>query len=130
MRPILEVHYRNVEKAPAIEELIQEKVDKLQQVFSDVMSCRVSIERPQQHQQVGNPYRVRLDLKIPGGEIVAVRESSKGDMHDSLLKVTRDAFSAARRRLRERGRKMRGDVKVHPEQQIQAVVVRLFPEED
>jgi cold shock CspA family protein/ribosome-associated translation inhibitor RaiA len=130
MRPILEVHYRNVNKTLSIEALIQEKVDKLQQVFSDIMSCRVSIERPQQHQQVGNPYRVRLDLKIPGGEIVAVRESSKGDMHDPLPKVIRDAFTAARRQLKERGRQMRGEIKVHPEQQIQAVVVRLFPEEE
>jgi ribosome-associated translation inhibitor RaiA/cold shock CspA family protein len=130
MRPILEVHYRNVDKAPSIEELIQEKVYKLQQVFSDIMSCRVSIEKPQQHQKVGNPYRVRLDLKIPGGEVVAVRESSQGDMHDSLPKVIRDAFTAARRHLKERGRQMRGEVKVHPEQQVQAVVIRLFPEEE
>jgi cold shock CspA family protein/ribosome-associated translation inhibitor RaiA len=129
MRPILEVHYRNVDKTSSVEELIQDKVDKLQRVFSDVMSCRVSIERPQQHQKVGNPYRVRLDLKTPGREIVAVRESGEGDMHDSLSKVIRDAFTAARRQLRERGRQLRGEVKIHPRQQIQAVVARLFPKE-
>jgi cold shock CspA family protein/ribosome-associated translation inhibitor RaiA len=129
MKPIIEVHYRNVEKTPSIEGLIEEKVAKLQQVCADLISCRVSVERPQQHQRAGNPYRVRLDLKVPGREIVAVRESSKGDMHDSLAKVLRDAFTAARRRLREYMERIQGEVKVHPEREMQAVVVRLFPDE-
>jgi len=129
MRPILEVHYRNVEKTPSIEDLIQKKMTKLQQVSADVTSCRVSIEKPQQHQRAGNPYRVRLDLKAPGQEIVVTRESSKGDMHDSLAKVLTDGFTAARRQLREYMKRKQGEIKVHREQQIQGIVVRFSPVE-
>jgi len=130
MKPILQVHYGNVNKTLFIEDLIQKKVAKLQQVCADLISCRVSIERPQQHQRVGNPYRVRLDLKAPGQEIVTIRESSKGNMHDPLAKVITDAFTAARRQLKEYRERKQGEVKFHPEQQIQAIVVRLFPGED
>ena len=97
MKAILQLHYGNVNKTPSIEDLIQKKVAKLQQVCADLISCRVSIERPQQHQRVGNPYRVDLDLKAPGQEIVIIRESSKGNMHDPLAKVITDAFTVARR---------------------------------
>ena len=103
---------------------------KLQQVCADLISCRVSIERPQQHQRVGNPYRVRLNLKAPGEEIVTLRESSNGNMHDPLAKVITNAFTAARRQRREYRERKQGEVKFHPEQQIQAFVVRLFPGED
>jgi cold shock CspA family protein/ribosome-associated translation inhibitor RaiA len=129
MRPILEVNYRNVDKTPQLENLIEEKLAKLQEVCGDLVSCRVSLEKPQQHQRVGNPYRVRLDLKAPGREIVTVRESTEGDMHDPLPKVVRDAFAAARRQLKEYMQRKQGEVKVHPEQAVQAVVGRMFPEE-
>ncbi len=127
MRPILEVNYRNVDKTTQVEELIEEKVGKLQEVCGDLVSCRVSIERPQQHQRSGNPFRVRLALKVPGKEIVTTRESSEGDMHDPLPKVIRDAFAAARRQLKEYMKRKQGEVKVHPAQAVQAVVARLFP---
>jgi cold shock CspA family protein/ribosome-associated translation inhibitor RaiA len=129
MRPILEVNYRNVDKTPQLESLIEEKLAKLQEVCSDLISCRVSLEKPQQHQRVGNPHRVRLDLKVPGREIVTVRESTEGDMHDPLPKVIREAFTAARRQLKEYMSRKQGEVKVHPEQAVQAVVTRMFPEE-
>ena len=74
MRPILEVNYRNVDKTAQIETLIEEKLLKLQEVCGDLISCRVSLEKPQQHQRAGNPFRVRLDVKVPGKEIVTVRE--------------------------------------------------------
>jgi cold shock CspA family protein/ribosome-associated translation inhibitor RaiA len=130
MRPILEVHYRNVNKTPSIEELIRKKTVKLEQVCADVTSCRVSVEIPQQHQRAGNPYRVRLALKVPGQEFVVARESSKGDMRDPLAKVITDAFTAARRQLKEYTKRRQGEVKVHGEQQIQGIVVRLFPMEN
>ncbi len=129
MRPILEVNYRNVDKTTQIENLIEEKLLKLQEVCGDLISCRVSLEMPQQHQRAGNPFRVRLDLKVPGKEIVTVRESGEGDMHDPLPKVVREAFAAARRQLKEYMKRKQGEVKAHPEQAVQAVITRLFPDE-
>jgi len=42
---------------------------------------------------------VRIELGVRGKELVTVRESSQGDMHDPLPKVIRDTFNAARRQL-------------------------------
>ncbi len=123
----LELTFRNVQKTDSIEQLIREKVLKLEQVCNYLISCRVAIEKPQEHQRIGNPYRVRIDISVPPGhEIIVKRESSKGDMHDQLPAIIRDAFSAARRQLQERQRR---EVKVHPKQSVEALVSRLFPEE-
>ena len=52
---------------------------------------------------------VRIDLKVPGGEIAVTHE------HDEDLQIAlRDAFDAARRRLEDYARVQRGDVKHHP----------------
>jgi cold shock CspA family protein/ribosome-associated translation inhibitor RaiA len=75
------------------------------------MSCRVVLELPARHQRKGKQYAVRIDLKVPGGELAVTRE------HDEDLQVAvRDAFDAARRRLEDYARRQRGDVKRHPPQ--------------
>jgi cold shock CspA family protein len=123
----LELVFRNIQKTDSIEQLIQEKVSKLEQICNYIISCRVAVEKPQEHQRVGNPYRVRIDIKVPPGhEIVVVRDSSHGDMHDPLSTIIRDAFNAARRRLRRLVELQRRDVKLHPRQSVEALVSRLF----
>ncbi len=66
----------------------------------------------------------------PGHELVVQRESSKGDMHDPLEIVLREAFNAAARRLERLVEQQQGQVKAHPGQQGAAVVHKLFPEEE
>jgi ribosome-associated translation inhibitor RaiA len=126
---ILEMTFRGIEKSESIESLIREKAAKLEQVCSDLISCRIAVEIPQQHQRAGSPFRVRIDLGVPGRELVVTKESSKGDMHDPLSKILRDAFNAARRKLREVAKRRQGEVKTHPEQETMAYVYKLLPEE-
>ncbi len=52
---ILEMTFRGIEKTESIEDLIRKKAAKLEQVCSDLTSCRVAVESPQQHQLAGGP---------------------------------------------------------------------------
>jgi len=73
------------------------------------MSCRVVLELDARHKRHGKQFVVRIDLKVPGGEIAVTHE------HDEELEIAlRDAFDAARRRLEDYARVQRGDVKHHP----------------
>ena len=65
----------------------------------------------------------------PGHELVVKREPSKGDMHDPLGIVIKHAFTSAARQLRKLVELQRGTVKTHPDQQVTAVVHKLFPQE-
>ena len=127
----MEVTYRDVEKTEALEQLIREKVDKLEQVCDFITSCRVAVEKPQEHLSSGNPYRVRIDVRLPPSqEIVVTREPGEGDMHQPVETVIRHAFDAMRKRLKKQVEMERGHVKVHPDQQVMGFVNAMFPEED
>ncbi|MFW6137269.1 MAG: cold-shock protein, partial [Candidatus Aminicenantaceae bacterium] len=53
----------------------------------------------------------------------------EGNIHEDLPMVIRNVFSTARRRIQKLLEKQRGETKTHPQQQVGAVVSKLFPEE-
>lgn len=126
---ILEISFRDIEKTEAIENSIRKMAAKVDQVCSDLISCRVIVEKLQQHHRSGNSCRVRINISLPGNELVAICESSEGDMHDPLPKVLRDAFNATHHKLKEYVRRQRGEAKTHPDEQTIAFVISLVPKE-
>src|SRR3569623_611054 len=96
MQVPIEIDYHQITKSEAIDQLIREKLDHLEQFCDYIMSCAVVVEQPNLHQRSGNPYRVRIDLHIPPGhEIVAIAGQQHNDMHDDLQTVVIDAFEMA-----------------------------------
>jgi cold shock CspA family protein/ribosome-associated translation inhibitor RaiA len=130
MQVPLKMTFRNVPKSPAIEALIRRQAAKLEKVCPHLVSCRVSVEKPQSHQKSGNPYRVRLNVTVPPEhEVVTRRDAGEGDLHQRLPTVLRQAFDAAQRQLKKLVDKQRGQTKVHPAQSVAGLVSRLFHEE-
>lgn len=131
MRIPLEIAFKNVEPTAAMETLVRERVDRLSRYYPGIIACRVAVEAPHRS---GNAdaigYRVRVEVSIPGGELVASRDRSavRWEEHDPYNAI-RDAFKAAESQLKSRaGRRRRGR---HPRQgPPHAVVAKLFPEED
>lgn len=132
MRTPLEITYRNVSKSDDIETLIHEKANKLDRLHDGIVSCRVSVEQPQENQRSGNRYRVRIDLRLPPGkELVTRRESGQGEMHEGLRKVVTDAFSAMERQLKKTKGKQGNHIKTRSapaDVQETGIVVRKFPD--
>src|SRR5882724_378773 len=130
MQVPLTMTFRNVTKSTSLEALIRKQAAKLDRVCSHLVSCRVSVEKPQSHQKSGSSFRVRLDVTVPPDhELVTVRNAGEGDLHERLPTVVRRAFDATQRQLEKLVDKQRGDIKVHPAQEIAGLVVRLFRDE-
>jgi ribosome-associated translation inhibitor RaiA len=108
----LEIAFHNVDRSPAVETAVRERVAKLEQ-FAEITSCRVTVEAPHKSHRHGNLYTVRVDLRFPGGEAVANRSPSADHSHEDVYLALRDAFRAARRQLQDLQRVRRGDVKTH-----------------
>lgn len=126
----LELTFRGMEKDPEIERYIIKKLDRLNSISDRLIGCSAAIEKPQKHQRNGNPYRFRLVITIPGNiEIVVSREPADSPMHAPLRTVVKSAFDAAKRQLIEIKEKRRRDVKKHPDQEMTALVERLFKNE-
>ena len=130
MQVPLKITFRNVRKTPDIEALIGKQAAKLERVCNHIVSCRMAVEKPQQHQRTGNPFRVRIDVTVPPQhELVVIREASEGDLHQRLPTVLRGAFGVMRRQVKKLAEKQRSQIKTHPEQAVGGFVSLLLRRE-
>jgi ribosomal subunit interface protein len=113
MKLPLQINFRNMEGSEAMKNNIEERAGKLDQVYDQIMSCRVMVEAQHRHRQAGILYHVRIDLTVPGRELVVSREPHDHHSHTDAYVAIRDAFNAARRQLESYARQRRREVKTH-----------------
>lgn len=119
----LQITFQGIPHSDAVEQEIRKKAEKLDRFYDSIMGVRVVVESEERHHHQGKLYCVRIDLTVPGGELVVNRKMDE-DLHVAM----RDAFDAMRRQLQDYGRKQRGEVKTH-EPEFHGTVARIFPEE-
>ncbi|MDP2783373.1 MAG: HPF/RaiA family ribosome-associated protein [Sulfurimicrobium sp.] len=122
MQRPLQIVFRNMPPSDAVETHIKEKVEKLELFYSHIIGCNATVEIAGKHQHQGNLFNVRLDITVPGSELVVNR-----DMHEDMYVALRDAFDAAKRQLEDYGRRQRGETKFH-EGELHGNVARIFPD--
>ena len=138
------ITFRGIGPSAALEGEIRTRIGKLETYYRSIMGCRVLVELAQRHHETGNRYHVRIDLTVPGEEIVVAHEASlhatdqdihlaratKQDEADPerkhALVAVREAFDIARRRLQDFARRQRGTVKTAA-RQPRGRVAQLFP---
>ena len=108
MQTPLQITIRDVEHSAALETHIRDKANKLDEFFDHIMSCHVVVEMPHKHHHQGKQFNVRIDIGVPGDEIVVNR-----DHHEDVYVALRDAFDVAKRMLEDYAHKIRGNVKAH-----------------
>lgn len=125
----IQITYRNMEPHPGADEMIRGAATKLDHFFHHITSCRVMVEVPHRHHKRGRHFHVRIEIGVPGKELVVTREPSRKTTRMRNKKWTRnhevqgprkdfsfavnDAFKEARRRVQDYTRCLRGDVKLH-----------------
>ena len=128
MQVPLQISFRNMHPSDAVEARVREKAARLEKYFDRIISCRVIVEAPHRHHRKGKLYTVRIDLTVPGRELVVTRNNSEDHAHEDVYVALRDAFNAAARQLEDHARKARGEVKTH-ETPLAGKVARLFPQQ-
>jgi len=100
-----------MESSTAVETRVRELADHLG-VFSDkITSCRVVLDSPHRHSHQGKVFNIKVQLALPGEDVVVDMERPQRDGHEDVYVVLRDAFDAAKRQLQQRMSSLRGDVK-------------------
>lgn len=123
MKVPLEVSSRNVDLTDELKDLIHEKAGKLRTFHDGIISCRVMVEVPHRSQKKGHPYNVRIELTVPGGDVVVKREPSE-DLRAAIV----SSFDIAERQLKSYAGRQRGEVKTHEEKPT-ARVDKIFLDE-
>lgn len=88
-------------RSAEVEERCLVEVQKLEQYYDRITSCRVIVALPHRHHRHGNLYDVRIDLAVPGGQIVVDREPPAHHRSEELQMAIREAFDRARRRVED-----------------------------
>lgn len=109
-----------------VRDVVLDHVAQLEHLWDRITGCHVVIAQPHRHHRRGRLYSVRVDLVVPGGEIVVNRDHHLDHAHADVRVALRDAFLAARRRLEDHVRRLRGAEKAHAER-ARGRVAQLFP---
>lgn len=125
MRLPLQISFRNLGPSEAITARIREKAGELERFYSGIISCRVMVEALHRHHRKGRLYHVRIQIGVPGGEIVISREHQLAHEHEDVYVAIRDSFAAATRKLEDHVRRRRAATKVH-EVPLHGRVARIF----
>lgn len=120
MQQPAQITFKDLEQSDELTDLVHEKTDKLQQFFENIISCHVVIEQTQKHKNQGKLHNVRINLGVPGKELIVTNNE-----RENVYIAVRDAFDNLRRQLEDHARKAHGDVKPHPEM-VHGKIVRLF----
>ena len=123
-RPV-SITYRFVDPSPSLRAHVQTQAAKLDAIFPRLVSCRVVLEGDDKHKH-GDRYHVRIDLAVPGTELVVTRNAPDEIAHDDLHAAIDRAFDDARRVLRHWAERRRGDVKTHDGAHRRGVVTKIF----
>jgi ribosomal subunit interface protein len=127
MQVPLKISFHNMASSEGIEARVRERVARLERLYDDIVSCRITVEAP--HKQ---PHRstvgITIDIAVPGKEIVVKRELRHHESRDDAYQVIGVAFDVAERQLEHHMELMRRDVKSH-EGAVYARIVRLYPEQ-
>jgi ribosomal subunit interface protein len=111
----VQITFRGVDVSPALDEYIRKRAEKLATFSDRITHCRVAVEGPPHHRRHGGNYRVRVDLTVPGAELVVARSPDDEVRHQDAYAAIDDAFDHAGRVLQDHVRRQRGEVKSHAE---------------
>ena len=112
MHTPLRITFQNTPSSDAIHQMITQQVDHLEQFFGRLTACEVHFKVPDGNHRTGGLYEVTIHLKMPGGHTVDVgRTPSLDERHADPQFAVSDAFRRARRRLQDRAKVMRHEVK-------------------
>lgn len=125
----LQIAFRNLDRSPTVEASVREHAERLDTYHDRITSCRVVIEKRHKHHRHGNQYHVRVDVTIPGAELVASREPDEHHRYADVRVAIRDAFDSMRRQLEDHARKHDQRAKVHPAPP-HGRIAELHPDED
>ncbi|HEX6956664.1 MAG TPA: HPF/RaiA family ribosome-associated protein [Ferrovibrio sp.] len=133
MEKPLQIAFKDTESSEFIENLIRQRVERLERFHRRIIGCRVVVEIPHRSPSSAKlPMGITVEIEVPGrNKIVAKDIEDRHDMkNNNQTAVINRVFDAVQRQLEDMTDIVRGDVKQHDGALETGVVVRLFPEQN
>ena len=101
MRSPVEITLRGVPQSGALERYVGEQARALDRQCDRIQACHVVVEALHRPKQQGAQFAVRLNITLPGTEVVVNREHG-----EDVYMAVRDAFEAAGLQLKDHMRRL------------------------
>jgi putative sigma-54 modulation protein len=105
MKIPLQITFHGIDHSNALEERIRDKALKLEQIYDKITSCRVVVEPHHRNtsslHRKGEPFHIRINVTVPGAELVAGRDPKDSHINEDVGVAVRDAFDCMGRQLKE-----------------------------
>jgi ribosomal subunit interface protein len=128
MQTPLEIHFTNVEPSDAVEASVRRRIERLEQFFKGITSCHVFIDASHRSHRKGNRYEVRIEVRIPGTELVVNNKPGDVNAHEDMHVAIRDAFDTMERQLKKWKQQVHGRPKAR-EAPLQGRIAEIHPGE-
>ena len=89
MQTPVEIEYQQMAASPAIQELVDEHVRKLEERYGRITACRIVVKGPGNRHQTGGLYDINIRLALPDGREVNIGRTPKADERHAELVVRR-----------------------------------------
>ena len=110
MESPVQLTFRDIPPTQSVTTHVERRAAKLDTFFPRIVKCHVVVEAPHRHSKHGKRFHVRIDLHVPGRELVITKnpDERKEEVHAAVD----DAFGDAERALEEHARVLQ-DTKTH-----------------
>lgn len=105
------ITYRGMAHSAAMDARIASYAAKLEDYHPKITRCHVIVDERDRKKSKGNHFEVRIDIHVPGREIVASQKE-----HEDPYVAMHEAFEVVYRKLEEDIQKKRGEVKRHADE--------------
>lgn len=105
----LQITYRGFTSTDAIETYVRTRVAKLETLSKRILRCHVTLDTPHRHKRHGFHHRVRIDVSLPGDELVVARDPASRRENEDLYASVDAAFDDVRRMIQSRVAARRDD---------------------
>ncbi|MDH5301768.1 MAG: hypothetical protein OEW58_10445 [Gammaproteobacteria bacterium] len=95
----LQIIYRYVEPQTALDESIFRRVDGFEQLYAEIVSCRVMVEASEQPWQKDDKCRVVIDVILLSESLQIVLEASGRHGSEAMMALVQRAFDDMQCRL-------------------------------
>ncbi len=112
METPVRISFQGSTPSEALSNLISEHLETLERLHGRLTSCQVVVQVPDRHHRTSNLYSINIHLVLPGNIDINVDHTPQDDARfsDPVFAVN-DAFRRAKRLIKEKSRKQRGEVK-------------------
>ncbi len=124
MQQPLQITFRDFDYSEAVEQRIRTKMEKLDRVFYNIITCKVVVGLVQKHQHQGKLYNVNIYVSVPGHEFSVTHHPN-----ENLYLALQGARNSMRDQLDEHRRRLYGGTKDHGEK-LKGEIVRLMEDEE